>query len=71
MAGKIRALAKLRHDLGIHRGSKLEILVAQDELYAAKIDGKTVMKLGGASWSPGDGWKLRADGPRYAVWSKE
>ncbi|WP_172665899.1 starch-binding protein [Flammeovirga sp. OC4] len=38
--------------------------------YAAIIDNKVAMKIGGGNWSPGNGWNLKVSGPGYAIWDK-
>lgn len=38
--------------------------------YAAIIDGKVAMKIGGGNWSPGGNWNLRSSGPGYAIWDQ-
>ncbi len=68
--GAIEAMCRLRHEAGLHRESKLEILEARHELYAARIDGKVAMKLGAADWSPGSGWTLQLSGHQYAIWTR-
>jgi alpha-amylase len=67
----IKKLAQLRHDLGIHRASQLEIVVADDSQYAAKVDGKLAVRLGRGGWEPGAGWKARMNGPGFAIWVRE
>jgi alpha-amylase len=66
----IEALAKLRHELGIHRESRLEILAAGHELYAARIDGRLVVKLGTGDFAPGAGWAPRLSGPGFSIWTR-
>ena len=67
----IDALIKVRKDNGLHCGSTLSIQAAQNNLYAAIIDGKVAMKIGSGNWSPpGTGWTIRASGTDYAVWDK-
>lgn len=66
----LRTLAQVRHDAGLHAGSRLEILEATQGRYAARIDGKVAMTLGGPGWAPGAGWVLKASGDGWAVWTK-
>ena len=65
---RLDKLLRVRRDAGLTAKSSVEIKEAKAGLYAAVIDGKVAMKLGSADWSPGDGWTLRADGDRFAVW---
>ncbi|OGR73453.1 MAG: alpha-amylase [Elusimicrobia bacterium GWD2_63_28] len=67
---KLSALIKLRRAAGLTASSKADIVKAERGLYAASIDGKVAMKLGDKPWNPGQGWKLAAEGPAYAVWTK-
>jgi hypothetical protein len=53
----------------------VQVLVAGNELYGAKITGDNyyiVVKLGkNWGWYPGNDWTLETSGERYAVWSKK
>jgi Alpha-amylase C-terminal beta-sheet domain/Alpha amylase, catalytic domain/Starch-binding module 26/Chitobiase/beta-hexosaminidase C-terminal domain len=67
----INALIKVRKDNNLTATSTLSIQAAQNNLYAAIIDGKVAMKIGPGNWSPaGTGWTLKASGTDYAVWDK-
>ncbi len=70
MKDSISALIKIRRDAGITSTSSVSILKAEQGLYAAVIDSKVALKLGDKDWSPGAGWKLAAEGPSCAVWTK-
>jgi alpha-amylase len=67
---QISALIKIRRDAGLTSTSSVNILRAEQGLYAAVIDGKVAVKLGDVSWDPGPGWRPAAQGPSYAVWAK-
>ena len=68
---EISKLIKVRKDNKINSGSKVEIVKAENGLYAALIDGgKVAMKLGSKDWDPGQGYTLAASGNKYAVWAK-
>ena len=71
---RIQALINIRKAAGITSTSRMGILAATNELYAAVIDGDTnrvVVKLGrNWGWNPGNGWTLAASGERYAVWTQ-
>jgi alpha-amylase len=50
---KLEGLIEVRRKADIHSRSKVKILEAKNDLYAAEIDGKVCMKIGSGSWSPG------------------
>jgi hypothetical protein len=55
----------------IHSRSKVQILEANNNVYAAMIDPKLCMKIGDGSWCPSwDDWELATSGESYAVWQK-
>jgi len=70
----IQALINVRKAAGITSTSRIGILAATNELYAAVIDGqqqRVVVKLGkNWGWNPGAGWTLATSGERYAVWTQ-
>ncbi|GJN03240.1 hypothetical protein PR202_ga20662 [Eleusine coracana subsp. coracana] len=70
---QITALSQVRSRNGIHPGSKLEILKAENDIYIAKIDGKVITKLGPrmdlGNLVP-SGFRVVASGNSYAVWEK-
>lgn len=64
-------LIQARQAAGVHAESPLTILEARNDLYAARVGtgaNSLVMKLGTASWQPGDGHDLVTHGPNFAVW---
>ncbi len=67
----IKKLMAVRHAYSITSASRLQILRAEVNLYAALIDSKVAVKLGSADWTPGDGFKLLTSGREYAVWGKQ
>jgi alpha-amylase len=71
----IKKLISIRKKAKISSTSPVQVLVAGNELYAAKITGDNyyiVVKLGkNWGWYPGDDWTLETSGERYAVWSKK
>lgn len=67
---QIQKLIAVRKVNKIHSTSKVEIVKAEDGLYAAIIDGKVAMKIGGKDWAPDASFKLVASGDQYAVWAK-
>ncbi|MCM2267779.1 MAG: alpha-amylase family glycosyl hydrolase [Elusimicrobiales bacterium] len=67
---RITALIRLRRAAGLTSSSKVTIVKAEQGLYAALVDGKVALRLGDRPWAPGAGWKLSADGPGYAVWTR-
>ena len=72
----VRALMKLRRAHGINARSTVTIVKGTANLYAATVDGKIAMKIGGGDWSPGSAgvdvgqkaWELELSGPNFAVW---
>ena len=70
LGGSINALMNIRKSQGLHSESAVNIVRAENGLYAATIDGNTAMKIGWGSWSPGGGWTLRTSGTNYAVWTR-
>ncbi len=66
----LSALIKIRRASGLTSTSSVNILKAEQGLYAAVIDGKVAMKLGDKTWDPGAGWKPAAEGRSYTVWTK-
>lgn len=67
---RIQRLIQVRKGAGLHARSGVTILEARQGLYAATTDGKVAVKLGSRDWQPGGGWKLAADGERFAVWTR-
>ena len=71
LSSHIKTLMQTRESCGIHSRSKLEIIAATDGLYAAVIDKKVAIKLGGDSWSPqGDGWSHVCGDHDWSVWRR-
>lgn len=70
MKDAIKAIVNVRKEQGLTSTSAVAIQRAENGLYAAIIDAKVAMKIGGADWNPGSGWTLRASGSNYAVWTK-
>ncbi|OGS12146.1 MAG: hypothetical protein A2234_06090 [Elusimicrobia bacterium RIFOXYA2_FULL_58_8] len=71
----LQTLVNIRKTAGITSTSRMGILAANNELYAAVIDGdsqRVILKLGrNGSWQPGAGWTLATSGERYAVWTQQ
>jgi alpha-amylase len=67
----IKKLIAIRKRNILKSNSTLNIVAAQQNLYAAIIDNKVAMKLGSGSWSPsGSDWTIAASGTDWAVWEK-
>ncbi|MDD3148116.1 MAG: alpha-amylase C-terminal beta-sheet domain-containing protein [Candidatus Riflebacteria bacterium] len=66
----IQKLIAIRKASKLNSASKVEIIKAENGLYAAIIDGKVAVKLGNRDWAPDNSFKLAASGDNYAVWSK-
>lgn len=72
---EIDALIDIRKDNGLNSQSDVDIRAAQYDLYAAVIDGKVAVKMGGGNWSPAEAglagnWDLTTFGNDYAVWTE-
>ncbi|WP_345369237.1 starch-binding protein [Algivirga pacifica] len=67
---EIAEMVQLRKANGLTHSSTVAIQQADGGGYAAIIDNKVAMKIGGGNWSPGSGWVLQASGPNYAIWDK-
>ncbi|KAL3655217.1 hypothetical protein CASFOL_001003 [Castilleja foliolosa] len=71
---EISKLSGIRARNDITSTSQVEILVADWNLYVAKIDGKVITKIG-PKWDIGNlvpcNFHLAADGINYAVWEKK
>ena len=60
---------------GIQSRSKLDIKVAEHDLYVAVIDDKLTLKLGPRHDMPDhlvpkDGWKVASAGSDYCIWER-
>ena len=72
LKNQIKALLRARDDAGIHARSKLEIVAATDQVYAALVGENLAVKLGNDGWSPsGGGWNVAASGNEWCVWIKQ
>ena len=68
---QIQKLIAIRKSHKISSTSKVKIVKAEKDLYAAVIDGKVAVKLGSNDWNPGEGFKLLSSGDQFAVWGRE
>uniref|UniRef100_A0A061QGW0 alpha-amylase n=1 Tax=Tetraselmis sp. GSL018 TaxID=582737 RepID=A0A061QGW0_9CHLO len=76
LGDKIRELIKLRKRNKINARSKIVIVKAVGDLYAATIDEKVHMKIGHGDWSPnhanlGGEWNAAVTGKDFAVWERK
>lgn len=67
----IKKLIDARRRCGVSSISKLEIVKAEKDLYAAIVDGKLAVRLGRLEWNPGSEYELVASGDQYSVWAKK
>jgi alpha-amylase len=71
---RLQELINIRKAAGITAASRVSIMAASDELYAAIVEGDSgsvAVKLGrDRDWNPGPGWILAVSGERYAVWTR-
>ena len=71
LKNQIKGLLRARDDAGIHSRSKLEIVAATDQVYAALVGDRLAVKLGHDGWSPsGEGWQQAVSGDAWCVWTK-
>jgi len=76
----LKDLITVRRKLRIHARSNVKVLVARNDLYAAYVDEKLVVKIGPGDFSPnshkehdlGDRhWSVCASGHHFAVWRRD
>ncbi|KAL8161546.1 hypothetical protein V2J09_013035 [Rumex salicifolius] len=67
---EICKLIAVRRRNKLHCRSNVEIVKAENDLYAAVIDGKVAMKIGPGQYEPPSDkkWSLSIQGDRYKVW---
>lgn len=69
----MQALINARNEVGIHNLSEVKVLKLEGNCYAAEITGtkgKAVVKIGSdTSFSPGNGYNMKAYGTNYCVWT--
>ena len=81
MAAEVAAMVRMRKDAGIAADSRVDILVAESDVYVARVRGRqadVTVKLGPrydfpAEIMPAEGgreWKMCASGKDYAIWSR-
>jgi len=70
LKAQIKKIIDIRKNYAIHSESKINILKAENGLYAATVDDKIAVKLGWVDWCPEPSFKLLAFGDQYAVWGK-
>lgn len=71
----IDEMIAIRKENAISSTSVVDIKKSEYNLYAAVIDGKVAMKMGGGNWSPSSAgltgtWNLKTSGNNYAIWVK-
>ncbi|XP_020099176.1 alpha-amylase 3, chloroplastic isoform X1 [Ananas comosus] len=68
---EISRLISVRRRQEIHCRSKIKIIKAERDVYAAEIDEKVAVKIGPGHYEPSNGpknWVLAAEGKDYKVW---
>ena len=68
---KIGELCRLRVENGITNQSDVEVLVTEEDCYAALIDEHIIVKIGDQFWNPEDvpgNWRLQLSGRGWAIW---
>ncbi|OHX64605.1 hypothetical protein NH26_23835 [Flammeovirga pacifica] len=67
----LKEMIAIRKANGITNTSYVQVEGTNDNnYYAAIIDDKVAMKIGGGNWSPGAGWNIKVSGPGYAIWDR-
>jgi len=65
----IKEMMAIRRDTGVHCRSQVKIIRADDQMYAAQIDNRLVMKIGPGHFEPDLGqWEHAASGDRWTIW---
>ncbi|MBI5115340.1 hypothetical protein HZA56_02600 [Candidatus Poribacteria bacterium] len=71
---KIKELCRIRREQGITNTSAVWIIRAEQDLYAAEVDNKLIVKIGPKQWEPNDagiaGCSIRAEYGDYKIWTK-
>jgi alpha-amylase len=81
MAAEVATMVQMRKNAGIVADSPVEILIAESDVYVARVRGSNAdvtVKLGPRYDFPkeimpaegGREWKMRASGEDYAIWSR-
>jgi alpha-amylase len=72
LSKKLLRLTHLRKKMGINAESELKILLAEEKIYIAKINGTVLVKLGPkmdmGSFTPNSDWDLYESGNNFAIW---
>tara|TARA_B100000745_G_scaffold89947_1_gene56519 strand:- start:2837 stop:8629 length:5793 start_codon:yes stop_codon:yes gene_type:complete len=67
---QIDQLMAIRKDNGLHSESVVNIVAAEQGLYAAIVDNKVALKMGNVEWTPtGADWSIAASGTDWAIWT--
>ena len=69
LSATLKTLIQLRKRQQIHCKSSIEVLKCENNMYAAKIDDRTVIKLGGGDFHPGSGWNKACSGNSWVAWT--
>ena len=68
----IKKMIAIRKRNNIINNSNLNIVTAQNNLYAAIIDNKIAVKIGSGNWQPtGLDWIIAHSGNDFAIWEKQ
>ena len=71
LRAQLGGLLKAREAAGVHSRSKLEIVAATDQVYAALVGTRLAVRLGNDGWTPpGDGWAEAVHGDGWIVWTR-
>lgn len=67
---QIEEMAMLRHEQGIHAGSRLKIIKASSDQYRATVDDQIYLILGEISSEPSLPWKEKVRGLDFAIFTR-
>eukprot|EP01024_Parvocaulis_polyphysoides_P066563 TRINITY_DN7826_c0_g2_i2.p1 TRINITY_DN7826_c0_g2~~TRINITY_DN7826_c0_g2_i2.p1 ORF type:complete len:434 (-),score=39.38 TRINITY_DN7826_c0_g2_i2:267-1568(-) len=68
IADVIQKLTSIRRRLGLHCRSKVQILKAENDIYAAKVDDKLIMHIGPGKFECCRDWVKLCGGAKWGVW---
>jgi len=66
----VKRMIRIRQAQGLHCRSAVSIERADNECYAAVVDGRVAVRVGHGGWSPGAGWEVAFGGNRCCLWTR-
>eukprot|EP01025_Chloroclados_australasicus_P001152 TRINITY_DN1033_c0_g1_i1.p1 TRINITY_DN1033_c0_g1~~TRINITY_DN1033_c0_g1_i1.p1 ORF type:complete len:441 (-),score=30.82 TRINITY_DN1033_c0_g1_i1:490-1812(-) len=70
VASTIAKLIKIRKRTQLHCASRVEVLRAEKDIYAAKIDNRIIMKIGPGHLETQNGWAVSCAGQNWCIWER-